>query len=158
MKSIKQQFLFDLADIYDAENRIAKALPKMIKTDTSPELKQAILAHAREIECHVTKVEEIFECFGETVNGSSTKSMDELLAEGMDAEAEFIDSLNSASDLITALQKVEPHGVKSFRCQREWEIASYGCLNDWAGLLGSAEGADLLEKIIEEEHNDPRLA
>ncbi len=154
MKSIKQQFLFDLADIYDAENRIAKALPKMIKDDTSPELKTAILAHAKEIECHVVRVEKIFECFGEAVRGGSIRTLDELLGEGEDAEAQFIGSLTSAAALITALQKVEPHEINSLRCQREWEIASYGCLQEWAGLFGSAEGADLLEQIIDEENNE----
>lgn len=144
MKSIKKQFLFDLMDIYDAENRIARALPKMIKEDTSPELKIAIQSHAEEIQRHVTKVAEIFECFGHAADGFSGIFIDECADE-------CVTGFSEAAALIAGLQDVEPHHVSAFYGQREWELASYGCLQEWASLLGSSESADLLEQIVAEE-------
>lgn len=145
MSALKNQFLFDLEIIYDVEHRIAKALPKMIKSDTSDDLKLAILSHARNTEEHVTKVEQIFECFGHSAGGKAE-----------DATADDFSSSVASDDaaLISALKTVEHHGTPSAGCQREWEIASYGCLNEWAKLLGNSEAADLLEQILEEEDAD----
>lgn len=151
VESIKKQFLFDLADIYDAENRIARALPRMVKDDTSQELKMAILSHTKEIESHLSKVEQIFECFGEKARGNSGRTLGELLAADDEVTTEFIGSLSDAAGLIAALQNVESHEIACFGCQREWETATYGCLHEWVSLVERADAADLLEAILEEE-------
>jgi ferritin-like metal-binding protein YciE len=147
MRTLKNQFLFDLGKVYDAEYRIAKALPQMIKPDTSEDLKRAILSHARDTESHVTKVEEIFECFGHCPGGNTA----EVDSQGDPITADFRITVANDSALISALKMIEHNGMPPGGCQREWEIASYGCLNEWAKLLGNSEGADLLEQILEEE-------
>jgi ferritin-like metal-binding protein YciE len=147
MKKIKSQFLFDLGKIYDVEHRIAKALPQMVKPDTSEDLKLAILTHAKQSEQYVTKVEQIFECFGETAGGYVKSA----IAEGEGTSDKIDSSLAEAAALISALKMVEQGGLPPQGLQREWEIASYGCLHEWASLLGSAESADLLEQILEED-------
>lgn len=152
MKSLKSQFLFDLGKVYDAELRIAKALPQLNKPDTSEALKRALSFRAWEAAGHVSLVEQLFECLGrsagEEVGGNSMGGN----------TAEFRTTLFRDAALVSALKMVEHGELPTQGCQREWEIASYGCLHDWANLLGNAEGADLLERLLEEEDSDKRKA
>ena len=82
MKILKDLFLDELADIYDAERRTVKALPKMAKAATCDKLKKAILAHLKETEGHVTKLEQIFESFDEKAKGTTCRVTVGLLEEG----------------------------------------------------------------------------
>lgn len=140
MKTLKDLFLSELADIYDAECRIVKALPKMAKAATSPELKEAIEAHLAETEGHVKTVEAVFECFDLKAKGEKCEATVGLLEEGDEIAADFKGSPAINAALICAAQKVE-----------HYEIASYGCLQEWARLLGNDEAADLLGGILDEE-------
>jgi ferritin-like metal-binding protein YciE len=140
MKILRNLFLDELADMYDAERRIVKALPKMAKAATSPDLKAAIQSHLKETEGHVTKLEQVFQSFGEKAEGKTCKATVGLLKEGDEIAADFKGSPALNAALISAAQKVE-----------HYEIASYGCLHAWAGLLGNKEAAGLLEKILGEE-------
>ena len=140
MKTIKELFLNDLADIYDAEQRIAKALPNMAKAASSEELKAAILNHLEQTEGHVAKVEQVFECFDEKAKRKTCKGTIGLLEEGTEAAETFKGSPAIDAALIAAAQKVE-----------HYEMASYGCLHEWAGLLGNVEACDLLQEILDEE-------
>jgi len=140
MKTLKDLFLGELADMYDAERRIVKALPKMAKAASSGELKDAILTHLEETKGHVTKLEEVFECFDEKAKGKTCEATVGLLKEGDEIAAEFKGTQAIDAALISAAQKVE-----------HYEMASYGCLHEWAGLLGNSEAATLLEEILEEE-------
>ena len=140
MKTLKNLFLDELADIYDAEHRLVKALPKMAKAATCEKLRKAILSHLKETEGHVTKVEQVFECFDEKAKGKTCEATVGLLTEGDKIAAEYKGSPAINAALISAAQKVEHH-----------EMASYGCLHEWAGLLGNKKAADLLQKILEEE-------
>jgi ferritin-like metal-binding protein YciE len=140
MKTLKELFLNDLADIYDAEQRIAKALPKMAKAASSEELKSAILAHLEETEGHVTKVAQVFECFDEKAKRKTCKATIGLLEEGEEILEEFKGSPAIDAALIAAAQKVE-----------HYEMAAYGCLHQWAGLLGQSDACDLLQEILDEE-------
>ena len=147
MKTLKSQFLFDLAEIFKSEYRIAKALPRMIKFDTSLELKEAILSHARETAAQARKVEQLFECFGQSATGCTTAGHwtqdDEIAAGG--------NYLDDEGALISALKVVELGDRPIDGSPREWEIASYGCLKEWTNQQCCAEGADLLEEILAEE-------
>src|ERR1017187_8376554 len=140
MKTLKDLFLDELADMYDAEHRIVKALPKIAKAATCPDLKEAIQSHLRETEGHVKKLQQAFQCFGEKAKGKTCEATVGLLAEGDEIAVEFKGSRAINAALISAAQKVEHH-----------EMASYGCLHEWAGLLGNKQAARLLEEILDEE-------
>jgi len=142
MKTLKNLFLDELADMYDAERRILKALPKMAKAATCPDLKDAFLSHLKETEGHVTKLEEVFQLFDEKAKGKTCEATVGLLREGGEIAADFKGSPAINAALISAAQKVE-----------HYEIATYGCLHEWAGLLGNRDAAGLLEEILDEERN-----
>ena len=138
--TLKDLFLDEVADMYDAEKRIVKALPKMAKAATCPELKRAILSHLKETEGHVRKLEQVFGCFEVKAKGKTCEATVGLLKEGDEIAADFKGSPALNAALISAAQKVE-----------HYEMASYGCLHEWAELLGSKEAAGLLRQILEEE-------
>jgi ferritin-like metal-binding protein YciE len=140
MKTLKDLFLEEVADMYDAERRTVKALPKLAKAATCEKLKAAFLAHLKETEGHVTKHEQVFQSFEQKPKGMTCKATVGLLEEGAEIATEFkgAPALNAA--LISAAQKVEHH-----------EIAAYGALHEWAGLLGNQKAAGLLEEILKQE-------
>src|SRR6185369_6904014 len=140
MKTLKDLFLDELADMYDAERRIVKALPKMAKAATNPNLKAAIQSHLKETEGHVTKLEQVFKSFDEKAKGKTCEATVGLLKEGDEIATDFKGSPAINAALISAAQKVE-----------HYEMASYGCLHEWAGLLGNKEAAGLLQEILDEE-------
>ena len=140
MKTLKQLFLDELADMYDAEHRILKALPKMAAAATCSELKKAIKSHLKETQGQVKKLERVFKSFDLKPKGKTCEATVGLLEEGDEIAADFKGSPAINAALISAAQKVE-----------HYEIASYGCLHEWAGLLGNQEAAGLLREILEEE-------
>ena len=88
----------------------------------------------------MTKLEQVFECFGEKPKGKTCEATKGLLEEGDEIAADFKGSPAINAALISAAQKVE-----------HYEMASYGCLHEWAELLGNEKAAGLLEAILEEE-------
>jgi ferritin-like metal-binding protein YciE len=140
MKTLQDLFFNELSDIYDAERRIVKALPKMAKAATSEDLKTAIQAHLKETEGHVTKVEQVFECFGKKPRGKTCEATVGLLEEADEIAEEFADSPAINAALIAAAQKVE-----------HYEMASYGCLHEWSNVLGNDEATAILQEILAEE-------
>ena len=139
-KTLKDLFLDELADMYDAEKRIVKALPKTADAATCTDLKEMIQAHLKETEGHVKKLEQVFQCFGEKVRGRTCQASMGLLEEGEEIASDFKHSPAINAALISAVQKVE-----------HYEMATYGCLHEWAGLLGNKAAADLLLGILHEE-------
>jgi ferritin-like metal-binding protein YciE len=140
MKILKDLFMDELADMYDAERQVVKALPKMAKSATCPNLKKVILTHLKETEGHVKKLEKVFQTFDAKAKGTTCEVTVGLLKEGDELATGFQGSPAINAALISAAQKVEHH-----------EMAAYGCLHEWAGLLGNQEAADLLQEILEEE-------
>jgi ferritin-like metal-binding protein YciE len=140
MKTLQDLFLNELADIYDAEHRIAKALPKMAKAATSTPLKKAFELHLKQTEGHAKKVEEVFECFERKARAKTCDATVGLLKEGEEMAASFEGSPAINAALIAAAQKVE-----------HYEMATYGCLHEWAKLLGNKKAAALLQEILDEE-------
>jgi len=140
MKTLKDLFLDELADMYDAERRIVKALPKMAKAATCDKLKKAIEFHLLQTEGHVTKIEQVFQSFDQEARGKTCEATVGLLKEGDEIAADFKGSPAINAALISAAQKVE-----------HYEMASYGCLHAWADLLDNTEAAALLEEILDEE-------
>ena len=140
MKTLKDLFLDELADIYDAEKRIVKALPKLARAATSEELRDTFQAHLKETEGHVKKLEQVFACFDQQAKGKTCEATVGLLKEGEDIAADYKGSPAINAALIAAAQKVE-----------HYEIASYGCLHEWAELLENEKAGQLLQGILEEE-------
>jgi ferritin-like metal-binding protein YciE len=140
MKTLHNLFLDELADIYDAEKRIAKALPKMARAATCGELREAFATHATQTEGHVKQLEKVFACFDRKARGKTCDATVGLLKEGEDITEEYKGSPAINAALIAAAQKVE-----------HYEIASYGCLHEWAELLGNEKAARLLGEILGEE-------
>jgi ferritin-like metal-binding protein YciE len=136
MSKLRETFLEELADLYDAEKQLVKALPRMAKAAKHEELKDAFLTHLGETEEHVNRLEQVFRAFGAKPKGKKCKAMQGLIEEGEDIIKE---EMGDAA-LICAAQKVE-----------HYEIASYGSLHSWATLLEQNEAADLLHETLEEE-------
>ena len=140
LESLRDLLVEQLQDLYDAENRITKALPKMAKAATSPALKAAFEKHLRETEGQVTRLEQVFEALGEKAKTKTCKAMQGLIAEGeetMDenAEPEVLDAA-----LIASAQRVE-----------HYEMAGYGTVRSYAKLLKEDAIVRLLEQTLEEE-------
>jgi ferritin-like metal-binding protein YciE len=140
MKKLEDLFFNELADIYDAEQRIERALPKMKKAATCKHLQRAFEDHLGETQEHVARLEKVFKAFGRPAKGKTCDATVGLLKEGDEIAAEFKGSPAINAALIAAAQKVE-----------HYEIASYGCLHAWATLLGNEESADLLQETLDEE-------
>lgn len=139
-KTLENLFLNELADMYNAEQQLVKALPKLAKIATCSRLQAAFLAHLEETKGHVTKLKAVFEAFGKPAKGKTCEATKGLLEEGDEIAEEFAGSPAINAALICAAQKVE-----------HYEIASYGCLHEWAGLLGNEEAANILDTILNEE-------
>ena len=130
----------ELKDIYDAEKQLTKALPKLVKKASAPELRDALKAHLKETERHIDRLEQVFEQLGWPVRGKKCEGMQHLIAEGNDMIADAENDATRDAVMIAAAQKVE-----------HYEIASYGTIRTWATLLGKTDIAALLEDTLEEE-------
>lgn len=139
-KTLEQLFLEELADIYDAENRLTRALPKMVKLSTNEELREAFENHLEETKNHVSRVEEAFKAFGLKAKAKKCEAIVGLLKEAEEIASSNKGCMTLNAALISAAQKVE-----------HYEIASYGCLAEWASQLGNKEAAELLEQTLQEE-------
>lgn len=138
--ALKDLYIDELKDIYDAENRLVKALPKLAKASTSDDLRTGFEAHLEQTRGHVERLQEIFQGLGEKPTGKKCNGMMGLVKEGEEVmDEDFEDELMDAA-LISAAQRVE-----------HYEIAAYGCVAAWAELLGENEAQALLEKTLEEE-------
>ena len=149
MRTLEEFFIDRLKDIYDAEKRVVRALPKMAKAASSPELSSAFQQHLEQTEGHVQRLEEIFESLDRPPGRKACHGMMGILEEGqeiLDKEKEATDAVMDAA-LIAAAQDVE-----------HYEICTYGCLRTWAELLGHHEEARLLQQTLDEEgETDKRL-
>jgi ferritin-like metal-binding protein YciE len=140
LDSLRKLYIEELRDLYDAENQLVKALPKMAKAVASDELKQAFEQHLEQTKGHVERLERIFEELEERPKGKACQAMKGLVKEGsemldQDGEESVLDA-----GIIAAAQKVE-----------HYEIASYGTVRTFANLLREAEAAKLLEETLDEE-------
>ena len=139
-QALKELYIDELKDIYNAENQLVKALPKMAKAATSEELRTGFEEHLEQTRGHVQRLEQIFKALGEKPSGKKCKGMEGLVAEGQEIMGEdFEDDVMDAA-LISAAQRVE-----------HYEIAAYGTVRTYAELLGEDTAAQLLEQTLEEE-------
>src|SRR5690242_4040825 len=121
LKTLEDLFLDEVKDLFDAEKRLTKALPKMAKSAGSDDLRAAFESHLAETENHVARLEQVFEHLGKAPRGKKCKAMEGLVEEGSDLMHEDADEAVLDAGMICAAQKVE-----------HYEIASYGTLRTWA--------------------------
>jgi ferritin-like metal-binding protein YciE len=142
MKSNRLRHLYieELKDLYSAENQLVKALPKMAKAATAPELRAGFEEHLGQTKEHVARLERIFKALGESPTGKKCKGMEGLIKEGAEMIAEDPAPEELDAGLISAAQRVE-----------HYEMAGYGCVSTYATLLGDAQAASLLRETLEEE-------
>ena len=140
LDSLHDLYVDELKDLYNAENQLLKALPKMAKAATAPELKAAFTEHLDVTRRQVGRLDQIFEALEVSPKGKKCKAMEGLIEEGkevMDEEGE--DAVIDAA-LIAAAQRVE-----------HYEMAGYGCVRTYANLLGYEDAAALLQETLDEE-------
>jgi ferritin-like metal-binding protein YciE len=140
LNTLKDLYVDVLKDLYDAENQILKALPKMAKAASSTELQEGFQEHLQQSEGHVERLDQVFEFAGEPAKRKKCRAMEGLLEEGKellesDSDPEVLDA-----GMIAAAQKVE-----------HYEIAGYGCARAYAQLLGENEAVGLLQQTLDEE-------
>lgn len=139
-KTLDNLFYDTLKDIYYAERKILKALPKMARGAQSPDLKAAFEKHRDETEGQIERLQQVFEIIGKRAQGKTCDAIEGILAEGEEILEEYKDSDALDAGLISAAQAVE-----------HYEITRYGTLKRWATLLGYADAADLLDETLQEE-------
>src|SRR6202011_3676752 len=138
--SLRELYVNEWKDLYNAETQLVKAVPKMAKASSNAELRQGFEEHLRQTSEHVSRLEQIFEALGEKPTGKKCVGMEGLVKEGAETISEdYEDALMDAA-IIGAAQRVE-----------HYEIAGYGTVRAFAELLGENEHVSLLEQTLEEE-------
>ncbi len=138
--SLRELYVNELRDLYNAETQLVKALPKMAKASSNAELRQGFEEHLRQTSEHVSRLEQIFEMLGEKASGKKCLGMEGLVKEGAETMSEAYEDALMDVAIIGAAQKVE-----------HYEIAGYGTVRTFAQLLGENEHVSLLEQTLEEE-------
>jgi ferritin-like metal-binding protein YciE len=140
LNNLNDLFIHELQDIYNAEKQITKALPKMMKEASAPQLKKAFEMHLMETEKQIERLEQVFESIGKKASGEKCKAMEGIIKEAQDMMSENADPDVMDAALIASAQRVE-----------HYEIAGYGTLCTYAKQLGHKEALTLLHKTLEEE-------
>lgn len=145
MPSSKQKTLDDLfydtlKDIYYAERKILKTLPKMARAAVAPELKTAFEKHKDQTQEHVERLQQVFEILGKRAQGKTCDAIEGIIAEGEEIIDEFKGTQALDAGLISSAQAVE-----------HYEITRYGTLKRWATELGHKDVAKLLDATLQEE-------
>jgi ferritin-like metal-binding protein YciE len=140
MNPLEELLVDELKDLYNAENQLLKALPKMAKAASAPELKRAFERHLEETRRQVERLDEIGESLDVRMSGKKCKGMEGLIEEGKELMQEDLDENAIDAGLIGAAQKVE-----------HYEIAGYGTARAHATILGYNKVARLLQQTLNEE-------
>ena len=138
-KNLRELFVEELKDIYDAEKQLTKALPKMAKAAEQDSLRRAFEEHLEITRAQVMRLEEVFKLLGMAAKGKTCEGMKGLIKEGQKTMEKLEGSVLDAA-LIASAQKVE-----------HYEIAGYGSVRTFAQLLGKDRSAELLQQTLDEE-------
>lgn len=139
-KTLEDLFHDTLKDIYYAERKILKALPKMERAAQSDELKAAFQKHKDETEGHVERLQQVFEILGKQPRGKTCDAIEGIVSEGEEIMDDYKGTAALDAGLISAAQAVE-----------HYEMTRYGTLKRWAKELGLADAAALLDATLQEE-------
>lgn len=140
-KNLNDLFHDTLKDIYFAENKILKTLPKMAKAAQADELRSAFQEHEKQTREHVKRLDQVFKIIGEKAKGKTCEAINGITDEGAEIMKEYKKSPALDAGLLAAAQAVE-----------HYEISRYGTLKTWAGELGHGDAAKLLEQTLAEEN------
>lgn len=146
MDTLRDLYLEELKDIYNAEKQLVKALPKMAKRASHDELRTAFQQHLATTEEQVRRLETIFDDLGKTARGKKCIGMEGLISEGQEMMQEDMEPAVLDAALISAAQRVE-----------HYEIAAYGTLRTYARQLGLEKHANLLQQTLDEEGATDKL-
>ncbi len=145
-KNLRELFVEELKDIYDAEKQLTKALPKMAKAAEQDSLRRAFEEHLEITRAQVMRLEEVFKLLGMAAKGKTCEGMKGLIKEGQKTMEKLEGSVLDAA-LIASAQKVE-----------HYEIATYGTLATFAEILAMDDVKELLGQTLDEEKEaDERL-
>jgi len=140
LDSLKTLYIEELRDLYNAENQLLKALPKMAKAAQSPDLKKAFEKHRGETEGHVARLEKVFAAIDKKPQAKTCDAIVGITDEGAEIMKEYKGSPALDAGLLAAAQAVE-----------HYEISRYGTLKAWAQELGLNDAVRLLDQTLEEE-------
>jgi ferritin-like metal-binding protein YciE len=140
LDNLKALFVNELRDLYDAENQITKALPKLIDKSHNSQLKSGLQEHLEVTREQIRRLDRIFQMLNEKATGETCKGMKGLIAEGDEMVGHSGDSSVIDAGIISAAQRVE-----------HYEMAGYGTVRTYAELLGQQEMANLLQRTLDEE-------
>ena len=148
VKTMQELLVDELKDLYSAEKQILRALPKVAKATTSPELREALLSHLEETKGQVARLEQIGEMVGKKMTGKTCVGMKGVLEEGSEVLEDTEKGNVRDAALISASQRIE-----------HYEVAGYGSAREFAKMLGLSEVAALLDQTLTEEKNaDKKLS
>lgn len=139
-KTLDDLFYDTLKDIYYAERKILKTLPKMARAASAPELKAAFEKHRDQTQEHIERLQQAFEILGKRAQGKTCDAIEGIIAEGEEIIDEFKGTQALDAGLISSAQAVE-----------HYEITRYGTLKRWATELGHKDIAKLLDTTLQEE-------
>jgi len=140
LDSFETLFVDQLQDLYDAEQRLVSALPKMAAAASHADLRQAFEDHLKQTQGHVRRLEQVFKSIGKTAEGKTCQAMKGLVEEGSEVISAGGDPDVKDAALIAAAQRVE-----------HYEIAGYGTLRTFAERLGKSDAVRLLQQTLQEE-------
>lgn len=140
LTNLSDLYVAELQDMYSAEKQLTRALPKMAKAASNPELRSALEEHLQVTQTQLERLETILGNLGKKPGKNKCEAMQGLVEEGKELIDMDGEDIIRDAGLIVAGQKVE-----------HYEIASYGSLATFAKLLGREEDADLLGQTLEEE-------
>src|ERR1700755_136100 len=146
VETMQELLIDELKDLYSAEKQIVRALPKLAKAATSPDLKQALTNHLKETEGQVSRLEQIAEIVSKKLTGKTCVGMKGVLEEGSEVLEDTDKGTVRDAAMIAAAQRVE-----------HYEMAGYGSAREFAKMLGLSEVASLLEETLEEEKAADKL-
>ena len=140
IRTFEDLFVDELKDLYNAEQQLTRALPRMAKAADAPQLKKALEEHLEVTRRQVQRLEEVFAQIGAPVKGKTCQAMKGLIEEGQELLKEGMESEVLDAGLIGAAQRVE-----------HYEIAGYGTARAMAETLGHRKAVKLLEQTLKEE-------
>jgi ferritin-like metal-binding protein YciE len=140
MTSLQDLFQHHMQDIYYAEKKLTKALPKMAKSANAPRLRSAFEEHLEQTKEHVKRLEQVFKQMGQKPDGTTCEAIDGIIKECEELMSETEDGEALDAGLIAAAQAAE-----------HYEIARYGTLATWAKALDMGEAQKILHETLEEE-------
>lgn len=140
MKSLQDLYVDELKDLYNAEQQLLKALPKMAKAASNPELRNAFNEHLEVTREQVRRLEQIFQDMGKAPRGKKCVGMTGIIEEGNELMREKAEPAVKDAGLISAAQRVE-----------HYEMAGYGTVRTFAQMLGFDDAAKSLQQTLDEE-------